>query len=435
MTDPGMDLDARLEEYLRIRRSLGYKLERDGKLLAQFIAWLHEQHADAVTVEHAVAWVSLPGGGSGWLRLRMSVVRGFAAYLHTLDPAVPVPPAGSTAQFRGRHPAGLVPARRARVARPGRTPPRPAPGQRPAACGATMSALAPTLQAFFTDRLIRQRRASPHTIAAYRDTLRLLLVFTASAPAPRRPARVCRPRRRADRRVPRSPRTRPRQQRPHPQRPPGRDPLPVPVRRARHPEHAAVIARVLAIPARRADQALVSYLTEPELDTLLASPDRGTWTGRRDHALLLLAAQTGLRATELTSLDLRRPPPRRRRPCQLPWQGPEGPDHPAHRRHGRGPAGLDHRTRRRADRPAVPDPPWWPTVARRTRATRHPPRTDRRVRLPDPGHEEDHTARAAAHGGYLPWPQPGEGRGARGWPGTCLTSIRNSFVQVATFAT
>jgi integrase/recombinase XerD len=95
MTDPGMDLDARLEEYLRIRRSLGYKLERDGKLLAQFIAWLHEQHAAAVTVEHAVAWVSLPAAaGSGWLRFRMSVVRGFTAYLHTLDPAVPVPPAG-----------------------------------------------------------------------------------------------------------------------------------------------------------------------------------------------------------------------------------------------------------------------------------------------------------------------------------------------------
>src|SRR3954453_11439452 len=79
MTDPGMDLDGmdldgRLEEYLRIRRSLGYKLERDGKLLAQFIAWLHEQHAAAVTVEHAVAWVSLPAAGSGWLRLRMSVV-------------------------------------------------------------------------------------------------------------------------------------------------------------------------------------------------------------------------------------------------------------------------------------------------------------------------------------------------------------------------
>jgi len=95
MTDPGMDLDARLEEYLRIRRSLGCKLERDGKLLAQFIAWLHEQHAAAVTVEHAVAWVSLPAAaGSGWLRFRMSVVRGFTAYLHTLDPAVPVPPAG-----------------------------------------------------------------------------------------------------------------------------------------------------------------------------------------------------------------------------------------------------------------------------------------------------------------------------------------------------
>jgi integrase/recombinase XerD len=88
-----LDLDRRLEEYLKIRRSLGYKLERDGKLLAQFIGYLHEQGADTITVDHAVAWVSLPVGGRGWLAFRMSVVRGFAAYLHSLDPAVPVPPA------------------------------------------------------------------------------------------------------------------------------------------------------------------------------------------------------------------------------------------------------------------------------------------------------------------------------------------------------
>ncbi|MGH3814243.1 MAG: tyrosine-type recombinase/integrase [Pseudonocardiaceae bacterium] len=87
------DLDRRLEEYLSIRRSLGFKLERDGKLLAQFIGYLHDQGADTVTVEDAVMWVSLPAGGRGWLAFRMSVVRGFAAYLHTLDPAVPVPPA------------------------------------------------------------------------------------------------------------------------------------------------------------------------------------------------------------------------------------------------------------------------------------------------------------------------------------------------------
>jgi integrase/recombinase XerD len=95
MTDLGtIDLDRRLEEYLRIRRALGFKLERDGKLLAQFIGYLHDQGADAITIDHVVAWVGLPAGaGRGWLAFRMSVVRGFTGYLHTLDPAVPVPPA------------------------------------------------------------------------------------------------------------------------------------------------------------------------------------------------------------------------------------------------------------------------------------------------------------------------------------------------------
>ncbi|MGH3791749.1 MAG: hypothetical protein ACRDQ9_13325 [Pseudonocardiaceae bacterium] len=89
-----IDLSRQLEEYLRIRRSLGFKLERDGKLLAQFIGYLHDQDADAITIDHAVAWVGLPpGAGRGWLAFRMSVVRGFLGYLHTLDPAVPVPPA------------------------------------------------------------------------------------------------------------------------------------------------------------------------------------------------------------------------------------------------------------------------------------------------------------------------------------------------------
>ncbi len=89
-----IDLSRRLEEYLRIRRSLGFKLERDGKLLAQFIGYLHDQGADTITIDHAVAWVGLPAGaGRGWLAFRMSAVRGFLGYLHTLDPAVPVPPA------------------------------------------------------------------------------------------------------------------------------------------------------------------------------------------------------------------------------------------------------------------------------------------------------------------------------------------------------
>jgi site-specific recombinase XerD len=70
----------------------------------------------------------------------------------------------------------------------------------------------------------------------------------------------------------------------------------------RHPEHAALIARVLAIPTKRFDRTIVSFLDQKEIDVLLAAPDRGRWIGRRDHALLMVAVQTGLRVSELTGL-------------------------------------------------------------------------------------------------------------------------------------
>jgi integrase/recombinase XerD len=168
-----------------------------------------------------------------------------------------------------------------------------------------VSALAPTLQAFFTDRLARQRQASGHTIAAYRDAVKLLLVF-AERQTGKPPSRLDI----ADLDAPligaflhqletvrgNSVRTRN-------------------ARLAaihslfryaalRHPEDAAVIARVLAIPPKRFDKALITYLTEQEITALLAAPDQASWTGRRDHALLMLACQTGLRATELTSLTI-----------------------------------------------------------------------------------------------------------------------------------
>ena len=73
----------------------------------------------------------------------------------------------------------------------------------------------------------------------------------------------------------------------------------------RHPEHAADIERVLAIPPKRADQTIVTYLTDTEAEALLAAPDRASRTGRRDHAWILLAIQTGLRASELTGLTCR----------------------------------------------------------------------------------------------------------------------------------
>jgi site-specific recombinase XerD len=166
-----------------------------------------------------------------------------------------------------------------------------------------MSALAPTLQAFFTDRLIRQRHASDHTIAAYRDTMRLLLGYvTACTGVP--PSRVDIGELDApmiggflD----------------HLEQERGNS---VRTRNARlsaihslfryaamrHPEHADSIARVLAIPPKRFDRATIAYLTDDEVDALLGACDTDTWTGRRDHALLLLATQTGLRISELLSL-------------------------------------------------------------------------------------------------------------------------------------
>jgi len=83
-----------LDDYLTMRRGLGYKLERAEKLLAQFLAYLDEVGADNVTVEHALAWARLPADSDpSWRSQRLSVVRGFAAYLRTLDPAAEVPAA------------------------------------------------------------------------------------------------------------------------------------------------------------------------------------------------------------------------------------------------------------------------------------------------------------------------------------------------------
>ena len=71
----------------------------------------------------------------------------------------------------------------------------------------------------------------------------------------------------------------------------------------RHPEHALLIQRVLAIPPKRFDKRIVTFLTPPEVDALIAAPDQSRWEGRRDRALLLLAVQTGLRVSELTGLN------------------------------------------------------------------------------------------------------------------------------------
>lgn len=166
-----------------------------------------------------------------------------------------------------------------------------------------MTLVAPTLQAFFTERLIRQRQASPHTVAAYRDAFRLLFTYVAETTG-RAPAQLDF----ADLDA-----TTIAGFLAHLEDSRG---VSVGTRNARlaalrsmfrfasfrHPEHAELIARVLDIPAKRGDRPLVTFLTRPEVDALLAAPDQGSWTGRRDHALLVVAVQTGLRVSELTGL-------------------------------------------------------------------------------------------------------------------------------------
>jgi integrase/recombinase XerD len=166
-----------------------------------------------------------------------------------------------------------------------------------------MTAIATTLQAFFTDRMARQRQASPHTVASYRDSLRLLLVF-ASKRQGKEPSKLDIDD--IDAALVGAFLDHIEQQRENSVR--TRNVRLAAIRSLfryaafRHPEHAAVIERVLAIPSKRFDRRLVTFLTEPELDALLAAPARSTWTGRRDHAMLGLAAQTGLRVSELIGL-------------------------------------------------------------------------------------------------------------------------------------
>ena len=166
-----------------------------------------------------------------------------------------------------------------------------------------MSDLAPILQGFFTDRLARQKKASPNTVAAYRDTCKLLLTF-AQARTGKAPSRLSLAGLDAvlagaflqhleDQRRNGSATRNARLAAIHSL---FRYAAP------RAPGHAVIISQVLAIPPRRRERAIVSYLTPEETDALLAAPDRQTWHGRRDHALLLLAVQTGLRVSELTGL-------------------------------------------------------------------------------------------------------------------------------------
>jgi integrase/recombinase XerD len=168
-----------------------------------------------------------------------------------------------------------------------------------------VSTLAPMLEAFFTDRLRQQRHASPHTVAAYRDTFRLLLAFAKDE------------KRKAPSDLELSDLDAPFIVRflAHLEKKRGNA---ISTRNARlaavhsffryvalrEPACAALIQRVLAIPHKRTEKKLVAFLTRAEFEALLAATDQATAIGRRDYALLLLAIQTGLRVSELTALTL-----------------------------------------------------------------------------------------------------------------------------------
>jgi integrase/recombinase XerD len=167
-----------------------------------------------------------------------------------------------------------------------------------------VTALAPVLQAFFTDRLITQRRASQHTITGYRNTFRLLLRYVATRTGKTPSALDI-----ADLDAPLIAAFLD-----HLEHERGNTARTRNTRLAaihslfgyaalHHPEHAAVIQRVLAIPVKRYERRLLTWLTEPEVDALLAAPNRDSWAGRRDHTMLVLAVQTGLRISELIGLS------------------------------------------------------------------------------------------------------------------------------------
>ena len=165
------------------------------------------------------------------------------------------------------------------------------------------SSFAAVLQRFFTQRLMQQRQASPHTISSYRDTFRLLLQFALKR-LHLPPARVA------------------------------FEDIDAPLisafldelqnsrgitARSRNirlaairsffnfaafemPARSAQIQRVLAIPSKRYARRQIAFLTRAEVDALLAVPSLNTWSGRRDHVMMLLAVQTGARLSEITGL-------------------------------------------------------------------------------------------------------------------------------------
>ena len=165
------------------------------------------------------------------------------------------------------------------------------------------TSLSPLLQSFFTDRLMTQRNASPHTIASYRDTFRLLLLF-AKTQLKKLPCQLML----EDLDTPLIGTFLDQLEKHRHNSPRSRNLRLAAIRSFfqyasfQQPDLSAHIQRVLSIPNKRQNRSLIDFLTRPEIEALLAAPDQTTWSGRRDHVLLRLAIQTGLRLSEIISL-------------------------------------------------------------------------------------------------------------------------------------
>ena len=287
----------RAEDYVRMRRALGYKREVQGWLLGEFIGYLEQAGAGTVTIEHAVAWATLPAAAqrSYWAQ-RLSVVREFARHLRTIDPACEIPPA-NVLPFRPRR---AIP----HLYQPQEiTALMTAAGTLPLALQAATYRTLIGLLAVTGLRLGEAIRLNHDDIDTDHQLLRILnSKFAKSrevAPARLALSQLDAPTIGAFLE--------------HLETDRGNSARTRNLRLAavhsffndcalRHPEHAALIARVLSIPTKRSEKRIVTFLQPDEVKALLASPDRSTSAGRRDHALLLTGVQTGLRVSELIGL-------------------------------------------------------------------------------------------------------------------------------------
>ena len=256
------------------------------------------------------------------------------------------------------------------------------------------------LERFFTQRLMQQRRASAHTIASYRDTFKMMLQFV-------------------HKRLRKAPSAL------------ALDDIDAPLvmafldemERARGitartrnlrltavhsffrfaafeaPTHSAQIQRVLAIPAKRFTRTLVPFLSRQEVDALLAAPDQRSWSGRRDHALLLLAVQTGLRLSELTSLRHEDSARRHRCPRSRHRQGTQGAVHAAEQEHARRAGRVGARTAAGREPAAVPQRPRRQAEFPRRALPAEQARHDGRCEVPITEEQTCEPARAAPHDG------------------------------------